>query len=168
MFRYHQMYASLALFAAWSLTSHGFAPSYPSMQHRQQTRQSIMGNGAVVVENGARALSLKSRASQNMETNKPLETAPKQLTLLAATTAVLVSSSNLLLPLVATAAELVDDGYEYGAVDAPIGIAVAGGILAILTALLPVALRGGEEAFEEIKDRDKGSFGKPNDLLKKK
>jgi hypothetical protein len=100
-----------------------------------------------------------------METN-PLETAPKQLTVTATAMVVLVSSS--LLPLVATAAEIVDDGYEYGAVDAPIGIAVAGGILAILTALLPVALRGGEEAFEEIKDRDKGSFGKPNDLLKKK
>jgi hypothetical protein len=166
MFRCHQIFASLALVAAWSLTSHGFVPNFPSIQRQ---RQQSKGNGAVSVENGARAFSLKSRTSQDMET-KPLETGPKQLTVLAATTAaMLVSvSSSLLLPLAAAAAEIVDDGYEYGAVDAPIGIAVAGGILAILTALLPVALRGGEEAFEEIKDRDKGSFGKPNDLLKKK
>jgi hypothetical protein len=55
-------------------------------------------------------------------------------------------------------AEEVDD-YEYGAVNAPIGIAWAGGVLAILTALLPVALRGGEEAFEEMRERDEGKFG---------
>lgn len=35
----------------------------------------------------------------------------------------------------------------------------AGGVLAILTALLPVALRGGEEAFEEMRERDSGKFG---------
>jgi hypothetical protein len=58
-----------------------------------------------------------------------------------------------------------DDNYEYGAVDAPIGIAIGGGLLAILTALLPIALKGGEEAFEEIKDRDVDTFGKRNDLL---
>jgi hypothetical protein len=55
-------------------------------------------------------------------------------------------------------AEEADD-YEYGAVNAPIGIAWAGGVLAILTALLPVALRGGEEAFEEMRERDEGKFG---------
>jgi hypothetical protein len=49
--------------------------------------------------------------------------------------------------------------YEYGAVNAPIGLAVGGGILAILTALLPVALRGGEDAFNEIRDRDASTFG---------
>lgn len=48
---------------------------------------------------------------------------------------------------------------EYGAVNAPIGIAWAGGALAILTALLPVALQGGEEAFEEMRERDEGKFG---------
>ena len=71
-------------------------------------------------------------------------------------------------PLVAQAAVEVDGEYEYGAVDAPIGLAVGGGILAILTALLPVALRGGEEAFEEIKDREAGTFGKKDnkDVLK--
>lgn len=89
------------------------------------------------------------------------------------TSSFLTASSALIaanaVPLMAKAAEIVDDNYEYGAVDAPIGIAVAGGILAILTALLPVAMRGGEEAFEEIKDRDQGTFGKKNtDLLKGK
>uniref|UniRef100_A0A7S2A631 Uncharacterized protein n=1 Tax=Trieres chinensis TaxID=1514140 RepID=A0A7S2A631_TRICV len=61
-------------------------------------------------------------------------------------------------PLAAVAEEA--DDYEYGAVDAPIGIAVGGGILAILTALLPVALRGGEEAFEEMKENDSDKWGK--------
>jgi hypothetical protein len=57
-------------------------------------------------------------------------------------------------------AALAEEDYEYGAVDAPIGIAVGGGILAILTALLPVVMKGGEEAFEEIKDQSADSFGK--------
>ena len=71
-------------------------------------------------------------------------------------------------PLIALAAE-AEENYEYGAVDAPIGLAIGGGILAILTALLPIALKGGEEAFEEIKDRDQSSFGKQNkDVLQKK
>lgn len=52
--------------------------------------------------------------------------------------------------------------------DAPIGLAVGGGILAILTALLPVFLRGGEEAFEEIRERDEGTFGSGKDVLRKK
>jgi len=69
-------------------------------------------------------------------------------------------------PLVAMAVE--EENYEYGAVDAPIGLAVGGGILAILTALLPILLRGGEEAFEEMKDRDSDTFGKSGnkDVLK--
>lgn len=57
-------------------------------------------------------------------------------------------------------AALADDDYEYGAVDAPIGIAWAGGALAILTALLPVALSSGEEAFEEMKERDSDKWAK--------
>ena len=70
-------------------------------------------------------------------------------------------------PLVAQAVVEVDGEYEYGAVDAPIGLAVGGGILAILTALLPIALRGGEEAFEDMKERDVDTFGKSNkDVLK--
>ena len=61
-------------------------------------------------------------------------------------------------PLAAIAAE--SEEYEYGAVDAPIGIAVGGGLLAILTALLPVVMSGGEEAFDEMKDRDSEKWGK--------
>lgn len=66
-------------------------------------------------------------------------------------------------------AQAVEEEYEYGAVDAPIGLAFAAGIAAILTALLPLALRGGEEAFEEIRQRDEGKFGGNNkDVLKRK
>lgn len=74
-------------------------------------------------------------------------------------------------PLLSRAAEdAAGEGYEYGAVDAPIGIAVGAGILAILTAALPVLLRGGEEAFEEIRERDADTFGARNnkDVLNKK
>ena len=63
----------------------------------------------------------------------------------------------------AALAEEVDD-YEYGAVSAPSFVPIVGGLLAILTALLPIALRGGEEAFEEMKDT--GSFGQGKDVLK--
>jgi hypothetical protein len=81
--------------------------------------------------------------------------------------AAIITANTFVVPIVQAIVE--DDNYEYGAVDAPIGIAVGGGILAILTALLPIALRGGEEAFEEIKDRDSDTFGKRNtDLLTKK
>ena len=37
------------------------------------------------------------------------------------------------------------------AVDAPPLVPIVGGILAIATALLPIALRPGEEAFEEVR-----------------
>lgn len=67
-------------------------------------------------------------------------------------------------PLVALAEELPDD-YEYGAVSAPIGVAWVGGIFAVGTALLPIALQGGEEAFEEMKANDRDTFGKSNDVL---
>ena len=70
----------------------------------------------------------------------------------AATAAAIVASMS---PLVA----LAEEDYEYGAVNAPIGLAWGVGVLAILTALLPIALRGGEEAFEEMKDRDKDAWG---------
>lgn len=80
-----------------------------------------------------------------------------------ATTAAAVATS----PLMALAEEV--DDYEYGAVNAPIGIAWAGGVLAVLTALLPLALQGGEEAFEEMKERDSGNWGTGNtDALKKR
>ena len=48
------------------------------------------------------------------------------------------------------AALAVEDDYEYGAVDAPPLVPIIGGVLAILTALLPIALKPGEEAFEEV------------------
>jgi len=61
-------------------------------------------------------------------------------------------------PLAAIAEEA--DDYEYGAVDAPIGIAVVGGLLAVGTALLPVVMSSGEEAFEEMKERDSDKWGR--------
>lgn len=63
-------------------------------------------------------------------------------------------------PLAALAEEA--DDYEYGAVNAPIGIAWAAGSALILTSLLPLALQGGEEAFEEMKETEKGTWGKKN------
>mmetsp|Transcript_8966 Transcript_8966/g.21891 ORF Transcript_8966/g.21891 Transcript_8966/m.21891 type:complete len:129 (-) Transcript_8966:309-695(-) len=77
----------------------------------------------------------------------------EKLTKFATTAAVVVSTS----PLIALAEEI--DDYEYGAVNAPISIAWAGGVLAVGTALLPLALQGGEEAFEEMKEADKNTFG---------
>jgi hypothetical protein len=94
-----------------------------------------------------------------------------QPTAVIATSHVIASSAAVVptasLPILAILAEVVDD-YEYGAVDAPIGIAWVGGILAVLTATLPFFLQSGEKAFEEIKDRDADTFGKRNDLLKKR
>jgi hypothetical protein len=69
------------------------------------------------------------------------------------TAAVVISTS----PLIALAEEV--DDYEYGAVSAPISVAWVGGIFAVGTALLPIALQGGEEAFIEMKENDKGTFG---------
>ncbi|GMH82312.1 hypothetical protein TrST_g12546 [Triparma strigata] len=57
------------------------------------------------------------------------------------------------------------DGYEYGSVDAPIGIAWGVGILAILTSFLPLALKGGEEALDDMRENEKYSFGKGKDVL---
>lgn len=68
------------------------------------------------------------------------------------TTAVAVMTS----PLAALAEEAE---YEYGSVNAPIWIAWAAGALAILTALLPIALQGGEEAFEKMREKDEGTWG---------
>ena len=79
----------------------------------------------------------------------------------AAAAAALVTAN--ILPFVALAEE---DDYVYGAVDAPPLIPIIGGILAILTAALPVLLRSGEEAFEEMKDSD--GFGSGRDQLGKR
>jgi hypothetical protein len=59
-------------------------------------------------------------------------------------------------------AEQADDEYVYGAVNAPggIGLAAVLGVLAILTAAVPVILAPGEDAFNEMKDRDEKKWGK--------
>eukprot|EP00546_Thalassionema_frauenfeldii_P006656 CAMPEP_0178913060 /NCGR_PEP_ID=MMETSP0786-20121207/10624_1 /TAXON_ID=186022 /ORGANISM="Thalassionema frauenfeldii, Strain CCMP 1798" /LENGTH=134 /DNA_ID=CAMNT_0020585743 /DNA_START=79 /DNA_END=483 /DNA_ORIENTATION=+ len=73
-------------------------------------------------------------------------------------------------PLAALAEEA--DNYEYGAVDAPIGLAWGAGILAILTAGVPVLLQGGEKALEQqrLDEASRGAtFGKGgNDVLGKR
>jgi hypothetical protein len=73
-----------------------------------------------------------------------------------------------ILPLSVIAAVVDDDVYEYGKVDAPIGLAIGVGLLTTLTAFLPLALKGGEEAFEEMRERDSTTFGKKSnkDVLK--
>jgi hypothetical protein len=79
------------------------------------------------------------------------------------TAAVVISTS----PIMALAEEV--DDYEYGAVNAPIGIAWAAGVLAVATALLPLALQGGEDAFNEMKDRDAAEWGSgTTDALKRR
>jgi hypothetical protein len=80
-------------------------------------------------------------------------------TKVAATAAFIVANA----PAVVLAIE--DDGYEYGKVDAPIGFAWAAGVLVLGTAFLPVLMKGGEEAFDEMRDREKDTFGKNNDIL---
>jgi hypothetical protein len=98
-----------------------------------------------------------------LEAAKNSELLSDKVTKFLLTTAAVIATS----PLVALAEEV--DDYEYGAVNAPIGIAVAGGCLAILTALLPVLMQGGEEAFEEMKEKDAGKWGSGNsDALKRK
>lgn len=94
---------------------------------------------------------VRLQASKNQDDDF-LNKISRQTTVTAASVMVALSTS----PLIA----LADDEYEYGAVDAPIGIAWAGGLLAVLTALLPLALQGGEEAFEEMKNNDQDTWGK--------
>ena len=55
-----------------------------------------------------------------------------------------------------------DDEYVYGAVDAPggLGLAAGLGVLAILTAAVPVVLAPGEDAFNEMKERDESKWRK--------
>lgn len=66
------------------------------------------------------------------------------------------------------AAVAESDDYEYGAVDAPIGIAWAAGVFAIITAAVPVLLQSGEKALEQQRIDEGGSFGKSEDILKKR
>ena len=65
-------------------------------------------------------------------------------------------------PLATLAAATQDDDYVYGAVAAPggLGLAAGLGVLAILTAAVPVLLSPGEDAFNEMKERDQGKWGK--------
>ncbi len=55
-----------------------------------------------------------------------------------------------------------DDDYVYGAVAAPggLGLAAGLGVLAMITAAVPVLLSPGEEAFNEMRDRDEGKWRK--------
>jgi hypothetical protein len=93
-------------------------------------------------------------------TSRPLS---EKIAQTVTTAAVVVATS----PLMALAEEV--DDYEYGAVNAPIGLAWAVGVLAVGTALLPLALQGGEEAFNEMKEKDADKWGKGGtDALKSK
>lgn len=94
----------------------------------------------------------------DMNINDECKTMTKKV---ASATATLVAA----FPSIAMAVVEADGDYEYGAVDAPISIAWVGGAFLILTSFLPLALRGGEEAFEEMKERDADSFGKSNNVL---
>ena len=57
-------------------------------------------------------------------------------------------------------AALAEEEYEYGAVDAPAWVLPVGALLVIATALLPLALRAGDDAQREMAERDSDSFGK--------
>uniref|UniRef100_A0A7S0ANN8 Uncharacterized protein n=1 Tax=Minutocellus polymorphus TaxID=265543 RepID=A0A7S0ANN8_9STRA len=83
----------------------------------------------------------------------------------AAATAAGVFATLAASPLAAVAES---DDYEYGAVDAPIGLAWAAGVFAILTAAVPVLLQSGEKALEQQRLDEGGSFGKSEDILKKR
>lgn len=83
----------------------------------------------------------------------------------AAATAAGVFATLAASPLAAVAES---DDYEYGAVDAPIGIAWAAGVFAILTAAVPVLLQSGEKALEQQRIDEGGSFGTSEDILKKR
>ena len=75
----------------------------------------------------------------------------------AVTTAAIAITTS---PIIALAEQ--DDDYVYGAVAAPggLGLAAGLGVLAIITAAVPVVLAPGEDAFNEMKDRDQGKWGK--------
>lgn len=131
----------------------------PSSQAiRKGSKRSIMMNRSLVISLLVALLAWQSHAfvvKTPVRTSTALEAlATKDMIKTAFTTVAVTIATN---PLVAIA--VPDDDYEYGAVNAPIGLAWGVGVLAILTALLPIALRGGEEAFEEMKEKDKGTWG---------
>lgn len=107
---------------------------------------------------------VKTPVVQHSSTTALKALASREVVKAAITTAAVTIATS---PLAAIAIE--NDDYEYGAVNAPIGLAWGAGVLAILTALLPIALRGGEDAFNEMKEQDKGSWGSGNsDRLNKR
>merc|ERR1719273_2753559 len=97
-------------------------------------------------------------SKNGMNINDECKTMTKKV---ASATAALVAA----FPSIAMAVAEAEGDYEYGAVDAPISIAWVGGVFLILTSFLPLAMKGGEEAFEEMKERDSGTFGKRNNVL---
>ncbi|KAL3816032.1 hypothetical protein ACHAXA_010337 [Cyclostephanos tholiformis] len=98
---------------------------------------------------------LLSAMPKDEQCNNEIESLSHAATVAAATFVATLASS----PLVSLAE---DDDYVYGAVNAPggIGLAVGLGVLAILTAAVPVILAPGEDAFNEMKDRDEKKWGK--------
>lgn len=76
--------------------------------------------------------------------------------------ATVAAASVIATPFAALAAENADDDYVYGAVAAPggLGLAAGLGVLAVLTAAVPVLLAPGEDAFNEMKDRDESKWRK--------
>ena len=75
--------------------------------------------------------------------------------------ATVAAASVIATPFAALAADVADD-YEYGAVNAPggLGLAAGLGVLAILTAAVPVLLAPGEDAFNEMKEKDADKWRK--------
>ncbi|KAJ1639781.1 hypothetical protein T492DRAFT_934336 [Pavlovales sp. CCMP2436] len=101
--------------------------------------------------------------------NVLLDLRPTTSVSLGARVAAGTAFASALAPMVAKAAEIaVDNEIEYGSVSAPNFILPLGAGLAILTALLPVVMKGGDEAAREMQDRDADSFGKTMDSVGKK
>ena len=119
----------------------------------------FLSTSTAYVPQGSSRPSFKSTSeSSSVGTFQPsFPTATNKAALPAAVATLTVMAA----PFAAIAEEVADD-YEYGAVDAPIGLAWGAGLLAVLTALLPIALQGGEEAFEEMKAKDADSWGSGN------
>lgn len=84
---------------------------------------------AFVVDRTVGPTAINSQLMAHLPGQKP--------SLFAVAASAVITSSTVFAPLVA----LAEDDYEYGAVNAPISIPIVAGILAILTALLPLALR---------------------------
>lgn len=86
-------------------------------------------------------------------------TNPQKFTHAATVAAATIATTVLASPLAALAEE---EDYVYGAVNAPggIGLAVGLGVVAILTAAVPVVLAPGEDAFNEMKEKDADKWRK--------